>query len=47
MYMYTPETDESVSKMLAVIDSVTPEQNAKFLGHEYGKELAGRSDRSR
>ncbi|MCP4001083.1 MAG: SDR family oxidoreductase [Gammaproteobacteria bacterium] len=33
------ETDESVSKMLAVIDSLTPEQNGKFLDFEDGSEL--------
>jgi NAD(P)-dependent dehydrogenase (short-subunit alcohol dehydrogenase family) len=33
------ETDESVSKMLAVIDSLTPEQNGKFLDFEDGGEL--------
>jgi NAD(P)-dependent dehydrogenase (short-subunit alcohol dehydrogenase family) len=33
------ETDESVSKMLAVIDSLTPEQNGKFLDFEDGREL--------
>jgi short-subunit dehydrogenase len=34
------ETDESVSKMIAVIDSITPEQNGKFLNYSDGKELA-------
>jgi NAD(P)-dependent dehydrogenase (short-subunit alcohol dehydrogenase family) len=33
------ETDESVSKMLVVIDSLTPEQNGKFLDFEDGREL--------
>jgi NAD(P)-dependent dehydrogenase (short-subunit alcohol dehydrogenase family) len=33
------ETDESVSKMLVVIDSLTPEQNGKFLDFEDGSEL--------
>ena len=33
------ETDESVSKMLAVIDNLTPEQNGKFLDFENGGEL--------
>jgi hypothetical protein len=47
MYMYTRETNGSVSKMLAVIDIQTPERNARFPGHEYGEELAGRSDQSR
>ena len=46
-YMYTLETNGSVSKMLAVIDSQTPEQNARFPGHEYGEVLAGRADRLR
>jgi len=30
------ETDESVSKMLKVIDGLTPEDNGKFLSHEDG-----------
>ena len=34
------ETDESVSKMLAVIDGITPEHNGKFLDYEDGAELA-------
>ncbi len=34
------ETDESVSKMIAVIDGLTPEQNGKFLDFEDGRELA-------
>ena len=33
------ETDESVAKMLAVIDGLTPEQNGKFLDFEDGSEL--------
>ena len=33
------ETVESVSKMLKVIDSLTPEQNGKFLDYEDGREL--------
>ena len=33
------ETDESVSKMLKVIDAITPEQNGKFLDYEDGREL--------
>jgi NAD(P)-dependent dehydrogenase (short-subunit alcohol dehydrogenase family) len=33
------ETDESVSKMLAVIDSLTAEQNGKFLDFEDGSEI--------
>ena len=33
------ETDESVSKMLAVIDGLTPEHNGKFLDYEDGREL--------
>lgn len=33
------ETDESVSKMLKVIDSLTPEHNGKFLGYEHGEVL--------
>jgi NAD(P)-dependent dehydrogenase (short-subunit alcohol dehydrogenase family) len=33
------ETDESVSKMLVVIDGITPEQNGKFLDFEDGREL--------
>jgi len=33
------ETDESVSKMIAVIESITPEQNGKFLDYEDGAEL--------
>jgi NAD(P)-dependent dehydrogenase (short-subunit alcohol dehydrogenase family) len=33
------ETDESVAKMLVVIDSLTPEQNGKFLDFEDGREL--------
>ena len=33
------ETDESVSKMLKVIDGLTPEQNGKFLDFEDGAEL--------
>jgi NAD(P)-dependent dehydrogenase (short-subunit alcohol dehydrogenase family) len=33
------ETDESVSKMLKVIDGLTPEQNGKFLDFEDGREL--------
>jgi len=33
------ETDESVSKMLIVIDGLTPEQNGKFLNFEDGSEL--------
>lgn len=34
------ETDESVSKMLKVIDGLTPEQNGKFLNYEDGAEIA-------
>jgi NAD(P)-dependent dehydrogenase (short-subunit alcohol dehydrogenase family) len=34
------ETDESVSKMLKVIDGLTPEDNGKFLNFEDGAELA-------
>jgi len=34
------ETDESVTKMLAVIDGLTPAQNGKFLNFEDGSELA-------
>jgi NAD(P)-dependent dehydrogenase (short-subunit alcohol dehydrogenase family) len=34
------ETDESVSKMLKVIDGLTPEDNGKFLDFEDGAELA-------
>ena len=34
------ETDESVGKMLKVIDSLTAEQNGKFLDFEDGRELA-------
>jgi hypothetical protein len=30
------ETDESVSKMLKVIDALTPEDNGKFLSYEDG-----------
>ncbi len=33
------ETVESVSKMLKVIDGLTPEQNGKFLDYEDGREL--------
>jgi NAD(P)-dependent dehydrogenase (short-subunit alcohol dehydrogenase family) len=33
------ETDESVSKMLIVIDSLTAEQNGKFLNFEDGAEI--------
>jgi NAD(P)-dependent dehydrogenase (short-subunit alcohol dehydrogenase family) len=33
------ETDESVSKMLKVIENITPEQNGKFLDYEDGREL--------
>jgi len=33
------ETDESVSKMMVVIDSLTPEQNGKFLDFQDGSEL--------
>ena len=33
------ETDESVAKMLKVIDGLTPEQNGKFLDFEDGAEL--------
>ena len=33
------ETDESVSKMLSVIDNITPEQNGKFLDYSDGREL--------
>jgi len=33
------ETDESVAKMLAVIDGLTPAQNGKFLDYEDGAEL--------
>jgi NAD(P)-dependent dehydrogenase (short-subunit alcohol dehydrogenase family) len=33
------ETDESVSKMLKVIDELTPEDNGKFLDFEDGAEL--------
>ncbi len=33
------ETDESVAKMLAVIDGLTPAQNGKFLNFEDGAEL--------
>jgi NAD(P)-dependent dehydrogenase (short-subunit alcohol dehydrogenase family) len=33
------ETDESVSKMLKVIDSITPEQNGQFLDYEDGAVL--------
>ena len=35
----TIETDESVSKMLKVIDGLTPEHNGKFLNYEDGAEL--------
>ncbi len=35
----TIETDESVSKMLAVIDGLTPEDNGKFLNYEDGAVL--------
>jgi NAD(P)-dependent dehydrogenase (short-subunit alcohol dehydrogenase family) len=34
------ETDESVSKMLSVIENITPEQNGKFLDYSDGHELA-------
>jgi len=34
------ETDESVAKMLKVIDELTPAQNGKFLDFEDGSELA-------
>ena len=34
------ETNESVAKMLAVIDGLTPAQNGKFLDFEDGAELA-------
>jgi len=34
------ETNESVTKMLAVIDGLTPAQNGKFLDFEDGAELA-------
>jgi len=33
------ETEESVGKMLKVIDGLTPEQNGKFLNYESGEEL--------
>lgn len=33
------ETDESVGKMLTVIDSLTPEQNGKFLDYQDGSEI--------
>lgn len=33
------EPEESVSKMLKVIDGLTPEQNGKFLDYEDGREL--------
>jgi NAD(P)-dependent dehydrogenase (short-subunit alcohol dehydrogenase family) len=33
------ETDESVSKMLKVIDGLTPEDNGKFLDHEDGASI--------
>ena len=33
------ETDESVSKMLKVIDALAPEHNGKFLSYESGAEL--------
>lgn len=33
------EVDESVSKMLKVIDGLTPEHNGKFLGYESGELL--------
>jgi len=33
------ETDESVAKMLKVIDGITPEQNGKFLDYADGREL--------
>ncbi|MDP6437192.1 MAG: SDR family oxidoreductase [Gammaproteobacteria bacterium] len=33
------ETDESVSKMLAVIDNLTPQHNGKFLDYEDGSEI--------
>ena len=33
------ETDESVKKMLAVIDGLTPEHNGKFLDYEDGSEI--------
>ena len=33
------ETDESVGKMLTVIDGLTPEQNGKFLDYSDGREL--------
>jgi hypothetical protein len=32
----TIETDESVSKMLKVIDGLTPEDNGRFLNYEDG-----------
>jgi NAD(P)-dependent dehydrogenase (short-subunit alcohol dehydrogenase family) len=35
----TIETDESVSKMLKVIDGLTPDDNGKFLDYEDGAEL--------
>jgi len=34
------ETDESVGKMLAVIDGITPENNGQFLDYEDGRVLA-------
>ena len=33
------ETDESVGKMLKIIDGLTPGQNGKFLNYEGGEEL--------
>ena len=33
------ESDESVSKMLAVIDALTPEHNGQFLDYEDGRVL--------
>jgi NAD(P)-dependent dehydrogenase (short-subunit alcohol dehydrogenase family) len=35
----TIETDESVSKMIKVIDNITPEQNGQFLDYEDGRVL--------
>ena len=34
------ETDESVSKMLVVIDGLTAEDNGKFLDYQDGSEIA-------
>ena len=33
----TIEVDESVSKMLVVIDGLTPENNGQFLNYEEGR----------